>query len=235
MTHPDAVRAAIYARVSTTKQESMNQIGELRTFCQRRGWTLVREFVDEAVRGRAEHKPELEKMLEAAHRREFDVLVFWSLDRLTRRGPDDAAAILSRIQAAGCDFTSYREGALTSLGPWGRVVIDILAIVANFESVRMGERIRSGIAERRAEAAAAGTAFLWGQARTSKLLNDPGLPAKVKALRDGGQSWAQIAATLKLPVGTCRRYYRYATGGKRPCLLDGPVRDGEPQGKAKGD
>lgn len=221
-----AERAAIYARVSTSKQEAENQLRELRGFCERRGWSLVREFTDEAVRGRADHKPQLEAMLDAAHRREFDVVVFWSLDRLTRKGPDDAAAILGRIQASGCDFISYREGALTSLGPWGRVVIDILAIVANFESTRMGERIKAGIAERRAEAEKAGETFLWGQARKSKLREDPELPSKVKALRDGGRSWSQIAATLRLPLGTCRRYYGYATGAKRPCLLDRAVGDG---------
>ena len=224
MTDEHTPRVAIYARASTSKQETENQLRELRAFCERRGWQIVSEYRDEAVRGRADHKPQLEAMLDAAHRREFDVLTFWSLDRLTRRGPDDAAAILGRIQSAGCDFVSYSEGALTSLGPWGRIVIDVLAIVANFESTRMGERIKAGIAERRAEAAKTGERFLWGQARRSRLRADPGLPEKVLELRGRAppwrNSWTVIAAALELPVGTCRRYYRYASGERRPCLLD---------------
>ena len=85
------MRAAIYARVSTDRQESMNQIAELRAFCDRKGWTIVREYVDEDIGGKQERKPRLESLLGDAHRGEFQIVAFWSLDRLTRRGPDDAA------------------------------------------------------------------------------------------------------------------------------------------------
>jgi len=83
------MKAAIYARVSTDRQESMNQIAELRAFCERKDWEIVREYVDEDVRGK-DRKPQLEALLEAAHQKRFDVAVFWALDRLTRAGVKDS-------------------------------------------------------------------------------------------------------------------------------------------------
>ena len=68
----------------------------------------------------------LEAMFGDAHRRAFDVLLFWSFDRLTRRGPDDAADVLARIEAMGCEFVSYREPSLNTMGPWKRILIDLL-------------------------------------------------------------------------------------------------------------
>ena len=73
-------------------------------------------------------------LLGDAHRGEFQIVAFWSLDRLTRAGPDDAADILGRIAASGTDFVSLREEAINSMGPWKRILIDLLAIVANFEA-----------------------------------------------------------------------------------------------------
>src|SRR5438132_11039984 len=102
------MKAAIYARVSTDRQESMNQIAELRDFCARKGWEIVREYVDEDVRGK-DRKPQLEALLEAAHQRRFDVAVFWALDRLTRAGVNDAIDILHRLGSTVGDFVLFTE------------------------------------------------------------------------------------------------------------------------------
>src|SRR2546421_13058397 len=108
------MKAAIYARVSTDRQESMNQIAELREYAARRGWEVVREYVDEDVRGK-DRKPQLEALLEAAHQRRFDVAVFWGLDPLTRGGGKDAIDIPYRLGASRVDFLSFRESYPTSL------------------------------------------------------------------------------------------------------------------------
>ena len=89
------MKAAIYARVSTDRQESMNQIAELREYAAHQGWEIVREYIDEDVRGK-DRKPQLEALLEAAHQRRFDVAVFWALDRLTRAGVKDAIDKIGR-------------------------------------------------------------------------------------------------------------------------------------------
>src|SRR2546426_8221427 len=134
------MKAAIYARVSTDRQESMNQIAELREYAARQGWEIVREYVDEDVRGK-DRKPQLEALLEAAHQRRFDVAVFWALDRLTRAGVKDAIDILHRLGSPGGAFVNFPEPYLTSLGPLSGIVVRVLSAISNVETVRLHERI----------------------------------------------------------------------------------------------
>ena len=77
------MKAAIYARVSTTDQTCENQLIELRRYVEARGWTAV-EFVDRAVSGSTDRRPALDRLVADARRRRFDVLVVWRLDRLGR-------------------------------------------------------------------------------------------------------------------------------------------------------
>lgn len=81
------MKAALYARVSTHdgRQTTTNQLIEQAEFCERRGWPVLATFTDEQS-GATADRGALRAMLEAAHRREFDVLVVWALDRFTREG-----------------------------------------------------------------------------------------------------------------------------------------------------
>ena len=85
-----ALRIALYARVSTKDkgQDHANQLRELREFVERKagdGWVLAHEYVDKAS-GKTADRPAFRKMFDAASRREFDVVLFWSLDRFSREG-----------------------------------------------------------------------------------------------------------------------------------------------------
>jgi len=196
------VRAAIYARVSTDRQESMNQIAELRAFCDRKGWTIVREYVDEDIGGKQERKPRLESLLGDAHRGEFQIVAFWSLDRLTRRGPDDAADLLGRIAAAGVDFVSFKEEAINSMGPWKRILIDVLAIVANFEAQRISERTKAGLSRARANGTRLGRPPVDTKGLTL---------AAVAARRTAGLSWSKMSERTGITAGTLRRLAKMAS------------------------
>src|SRR5207245_3138685 len=120
------MKAGIYTLVSTDGQESMNQIAELREYAVRQGWEIVREYVDEDVRGK-DRKPQLEALLLDAHQRRFDVAIFWALDRLTRAGVKDAIDILHRLASSEVDFVSFRASYLTSLGPFPDTAFGITA------------------------------------------------------------------------------------------------------------
>ena len=191
------MRAAIYARVSTDRQESMNQIAELRDYCVRQRCEIVREYIDEDVRG-TDRKPQLEALLEAAHQRRFDVAVFWALDRLTRAGVKDAIDILHRLGSSGVDFVSFREPYLTSLGPFRDMVVGILATIANVETVRMSERIRSGLARAKAEGKHV------GRPRASYSVS----PGQIAQERAAGASWGSLASKYSLPRTSIRRLYQ---------------------------
>jgi len=82
-------RVAIYARVSTDKQDTENQAVQLREFARRQGWQVVREYVDYESGAKAD-RAEFRQMFEDASRRKFDLLLFWALDRLSREGGSGA-------------------------------------------------------------------------------------------------------------------------------------------------
>src|SRR3989454_12795246 len=100
-----AMRAGVYARVSTTDQTCENQLLELRRYCEARGWTIAREFVDQGVSGAKERRPALDDLVKDAKRRRFDVLVVSRLDRLGRN-LRHLILLLDDLQATGVAFVS---------------------------------------------------------------------------------------------------------------------------------
>jgi len=92
------MRTAIYARVSTKdgRQDTENQLRQLREFAASQGWKVVQEYVDRAS-GKRSDREEFQKMFAAASKREFDCLLFWSLDRLSREGTVETLNHLQRL------------------------------------------------------------------------------------------------------------------------------------------
>ena len=80
------MRAALYARVSTDGQSTDNQLLELRRAAEHSGWEIVAEYIDQGVSGAKgrDQRPEFDKLLRGAVRRDFDVVMAWSVDRLGR-------------------------------------------------------------------------------------------------------------------------------------------------------
>jgi len=102
MTGQKAVRVALYSRVSTKDkgQDVRNQTDQLREFCEKQGWRIVQEFMDNAS-GKRGDRVQFQAMFEAASRREFDAVLFWSLDRFTREGALPTLQYLQRLDAYG--------------------------------------------------------------------------------------------------------------------------------------
>jgi DNA invertase Pin-like site-specific DNA recombinase len=143
------VAVAIYARVSTRdRQETLNQLAQLREFCRRQGWLVVTEYVDHET-GSISTRAEFQRMLLDASQRRFDVLLFWALDRLTREGTLATLQYLERLTSYHVGYKSFTEPYLDSCGTFKDVVISLLATMAKQERLRMGERVRAGIAQAR--------------------------------------------------------------------------------------
>ena len=111
------MKVAIYARVSTDDkgQDPLNQLLELREFSARQGWTVVREYTDEATAKNGERTGFKDMWADVARHR-FALLLFWSLDRLTREGTYKTLTYLRRLTDAGVKFKSYTEQYIDSLG-----------------------------------------------------------------------------------------------------------------------
>jgi DNA invertase Pin-like site-specific DNA recombinase len=146
------MKVAIYARVSTDDkgQDPLNQLLQLRDFASKQpGWAVMREYVDRAS-GKTADRREFQAMLREGARHKFDVLLFWSLDRLTREGTWMTLCYLRQLTAAGVKYKSLTEQYIDSLGPFSEAIVGIIGAVAQQERIRLSERTKAGMARARA-------------------------------------------------------------------------------------
>lgn len=156
------IRCGIYSRVSTSKQDAENQLRQLREFAHTQGW-LVSErtlYVDQ-ITGKHSDRAEFQRMFADASERKFDVLLFWSLDRLSREGALETLQHLNRLTGYGVQWRSLTEQYLDSTGMFRDAVISILAVIAKQERVRLSERTRAGLERARAQGKRLGRRIGW--------------------------------------------------------------------------
>jgi DNA invertase Pin-like site-specific DNA recombinase len=144
-------RAAIYARVSTDQQTTENQLQELRLVAQRMGYTVAGEFVDQGLSGAKgrEQRPAFDRLLTGAVRREYDVVMAWSVDRLGR-SLQHLVTFLGEIHAKGVDLYLHQQGIDTTT-PAGKALFQMCGVFAEFERAMIQERVKAGLARARAQ------------------------------------------------------------------------------------
>lgn len=194
--------AALYARVSMRdgKQDTENQLIQLRDFAAKQDWHVVFEFVDRAS-GKRSDREQFQKMFAAASRREFDVLLFWSLDRLTREGAFETLTYFKRLDSYGVGWRSFTEQYLDSASMFKDAVISILATVAKQERLRLSERTIAGLEKARAQGR------IGGRPRAE---DDYKLVAKCQQMRIDGSSIRQIADELAISPTTVQKVLKIA-------------------------
>jgi len=144
--HLKMFRVGLYARVSTFDQHTIPlQIRALREYAARRGWTIALQVKE--VGSGAVQRQLREKLLDAARRREIDVVLVWRLDRWGR-SVADLLATLQELDHLGVGFVSLTE-ALDLTTPAGRAMAALLAVFAEFEREILRERVRAGLAHAR--------------------------------------------------------------------------------------
>lgn len=198
----EAMKAAIYARVSTSNhgQDVSMQTRELREFAERRGWQIAGEYVDEGISGAKEKRPELDRLMADAHRRRFDAVVVWKFDRFAR-SVSHLLRALETFNALGIAFVSLSESLDTST-PAGKMVFTVLGAVAELERSLIAERVRAGLRNARAKGKTLG--------RPRKVLD----ASRIAFLRARGASWRTIARQVGCSARTARRIG--STCGKNP-------------------
>jgi DNA invertase Pin-like site-specific DNA recombinase len=181
------MKAAIYSRVSTDDkgQDPLNQLLQLRAFAENQGWSIIYEYGDHAT-GKNGDRVQFQAMMRDASRHRFDVLLFWSLDRLTREGTFRTLWYLRQLSASGIAFKSYTEQYIDSLGPFADAIIGIIGAVAQQERLRISERTKAGMARVRA------TGKHVGRPRADVNLDH------ARHLRQQGMTYTAIAKQLKL-------------------------------------
>src|ERR1019366_841919 len=197
------MKTAIYARVSTKdgRQDAENQLNQLRTCAATQGWEIVHEYVDKAS-GKRGDRDQFQKMFTAASKREFDLVLFWSLDRLSREGTVETLNHLQRLTGYGVCYRSFTEQYLDSTGIFKEAVIGILAAVAKQERVRLSERTIAGLQRAKAQGRVGG--------RPKAEDAEPSLVAKIGRLRSQGKSVRAIAAKVERSPNTILRLLKSA-------------------------
>ena len=149
------MRIAIYARVSTDDkgQDPENQLRQLRQWCANAGHELVHEYVDhESGRKGVNSRKQFAALFEDAHKRKFDCVLFWALDRFTREGMIPTIMHLQRLASCGVRFHSYTEPHLATDNELVRdILLALLASLAKQEAKRMSERVKAGMARAKAQ------------------------------------------------------------------------------------
>src|SRR6201981_1002235 len=194
-------KAAIYVRVSTDKQTVENQLRELRQIAQRRGWEVVQEYHDAGISGSKgrEARPGLDQMLNDAHRRRFDVVMAWAIDRLGR-SLIDLLGTIQALQACGVDLYLDQQ-AIDTTTPAGRLMFQITGAFAEFERSMIRQRVNAGLKR----AVDAGKQL--GRPRIA-----PALEKRIQNQLRAGKGMLKVAAECSVGSGTVQRVARGMRG-----------------------
>lgn len=162
-------RVAIYARVSTAdtktkdgktkRQDPENQLRQLRAWCEQTDHSIAAEYIErESGTKGTETRKELRKLLEHAHQRQFDLVLFWSLDRFSREGMTKTVGYLQRLNAAGVSFHSFTEEWLSTDNELVRdILLAVMSSLAKQEAIKISERTKAGLERARASGKRLGT------------------------------------------------------------------------------
>ena len=193
------MKAAIYARVSTTNgQPPQNQLSRLQDVAAKAGWTVVEEFVDRGISGAKgrDKRPAFDRLCTAITRRDIDIVMAWSVDRLGR-SLQDLVGFLGDLAAAGVHLYIDRQGVDTTT-PGGKALFQMMGVFAEFERAMIQERINAGIARARKH----GT-------KSGRPIGRPRLPGKtlaaIHAARAEGKGIKRIAHEVGCGVGTVQK------------------------------
>jgi DNA invertase Pin-like site-specific DNA recombinase len=188
-------RIVLYARVSTKDkgQDTENQLAQLREFCGKQDWTVTHEYVDHVSGKTADKRPQFQAMLAAASRREFDLVLFWSLDRFSREGVLPTLKHLEVLTSYGVAWKSFTEQYFDSCGIFRDAVISIAATLAKQERLKISERTMAGLQRAKRQGRVGGR---------PRVIVDRD---EVVRRRAAGESLGEIATKMELTKSTVAR------------------------------
>jgi DNA invertase Pin-like site-specific DNA recombinase len=194
-------RAVLYLRVSTIEQTTANQERELQAIAERMGWKIIKVYKDHGISGAKSRigRPAFDALCKAAAKREFDIVMAWSVDRLGR-SLQDLVGFLSELQALRIDLFLHQQGIDTTT-PAGKALFQMMGVFAEFERAMIQERVRAGLRRAVSEGKQLGRPPL-----------DPALEERVRkalnARRETGEGVRKIAQRFGLSPTTVQKISR---------------------------
>lgn len=211
------MRVAAYSRVSTSHhdQKPEVQVSELRRYCAAREWTIVEEIVDHGYSGSSDQRPGLKKLFSLVRSREVDAVVVVKLDRLFR-SLKHLVTTLDEFQSLGILFVATKD-QLDYSTPSGRLFVQVLGSLAEFEKSLLRERTLMGLEHARKS----------GKRLGRPLRHDPGV---MRSLRARGLSYRAIAKAVGAPLGCVSRALRSERKTRPKSALGDPGKTGDSNG-----
>jgi DNA invertase Pin-like site-specific DNA recombinase len=188
------MRVAIYAWVST-KDKGQDPANQLRAFAERHGISY-QGYTDQESGGKAARSAFQQLLLEA-YQHKFDLVVFWRLDRFSREGALATLPYLKELKDHGVNYKSFTEPYLDSLGPFGDVIVSMLATIAAQDLSKISENTKAALAKKKASGM-----WLGAPAKSAAVI------AQVRALKAGGASNQAIVRALAMSPSTVAKYLR---------------------------
>jgi DNA invertase Pin-like site-specific DNA recombinase len=187
-------RVAIYLRVSTDQQTTLNQRRELEAVAARSGWQVMKVFEDAGISGAKgrDQRPGLDALLRAVNAKEFDMVAAWSVDRLGR-SLTDLLGILQALHDKGVDLFLHQQGLDTSTTA-GKAMFQMLGVFAEFERGIIRERVNAGLARAREKGVVLGRPRI-----------DPAVEKRILALRKKGMGILKIGRELGVGTAAVQR------------------------------
>ena len=185
-------RCAIYSRCSTSDQTVENQTRELKQIAERKGLIVVSQFSDEAIsgaKGRDQRKG-FDQLIKGAVRKDFDLILVWSVDRLGR-SLQDLVSFLNEIHSVDCDLYIHQSGIDTTT-PSGKMMFQMCGVFAEFERGMTSDRVKCEQERAKSQVKHIG--------RPSSL--NEGLSYSIKYMKEQGIGIRRIATDLKVGVST---------------------------------
>lgn len=187
------MRVAIYARVSTSDQDCSMQLAELRRYVKARSWPKAAEYVDTGFSGTKASRPDLDRLMRDARTRNVDCIIVWKLDRWGR-SMANLVGSLAELAGLGVRWIAMTQNLDTDEhNPTGRLLLQIIGAVAEFEREMIRERTLAGLAHARSKGRVGG--------RRPKVWDRHG----AQKMRDAGVSWRAIGLKLGIPQSSIRK------------------------------
>jgi DNA invertase Pin-like site-specific DNA recombinase len=188
-------RIAIYARVSTDKQQTSNQVLVLKEIAERSGYNIIQIYEDKGISGSKgrEDRPALNQMMKDATHRKFDMVMCWSIDRLGR-SISHLIEIMNELNGLKIDMF-FSQQSIDTTQSSGRMLFSIMGAIGEFEKSLITERVLAGLDRARKNGTKLG--------RPSNMTD--GLKSAILILKDKGLGVRETCR--KLGIG-CATYYK---------------------------
>ena len=194
-------KVALYCRVSTSTKEQTteNQIRELKSYCERMDYEVVKIYEDEVSGAKSrESRPAYNELCKDAFLKKFDIIIGWDVSRFSR-SLKEFVSFLADMDEKGIGVIAVKNGLDTSSSS-GRMMMKLIGVLEEWNREMLIERTNAGLARTVANGTKLGR----------KSVLTPSIRRKILDLKENGSSIRRIAGEVGVNRGAVQRFLQVA-------------------------